>query len=275
MPALITPFDADERIDVNAHLHNVSTAQSAGAKGILIAGSTGEGPYLEPGERELLVSRARETSADLTILCGISAETDRQAATQIKEAAAGGADGVLVVTPGTLIRSKAAHVNAFYTRISDRSPLPVFLYTVPAITGYELPVESVRELAGHNNICGMKDSGGDFTRLEKLSDTLTADFIVYAGKSMALHDSQARGAFGAITASANYAFTAVHDAASGDATAQSELTAITGVVERYGVPGTKFAASLAGMEPGHSRLPLLPLDENAKREIRRAASSER
>ena len=275
MPALITPFDANERIDVNAHLHNVSTAERAGADGILIAGSTGEGPHLELGERELLVSGARETSADLTILCGISAETDRQAESQINEAAEGGADAVLVVTPGALIRGKAAHINAFYTRISDLSPLPVFLYTVPAVTGYELPVESVRELAGHNNVRGMKDSGGDFTRLEELSDTLTADFIVYAGKSMALHDSQARGAFGAITASANYAFTAVHDAVSGNATAQSELTAITGVVERYGVPGTKFAASLAGMEPGHSRLPLLPLDKNAKREIRHAASSER
>jgi 4-hydroxy-2-oxoglutarate aldolase len=275
MPALITPFDANERIDVNAHLHNVSTAERAGANGILIAGSTGEGPYLEPGERELLVSGARETSADLTILCGISAETDRQAASQIKEAAAGGADAVLVVTPGTLIRGKAAHINAFYTRISDLSPLPVFLYTVPAITGYELPVESVRKLAGHRNVCGMKDSGGDFTRLEELKESLTPAFIVYAGKSMALHDSQARGAFGGITASANYAFSTVHNAVSGNASAQSELTAITGVVERYGVPGTKFAASLAGMEPGHSRLPLLPIDEDAKREIRHATSSGR
>jgi 4-hydroxy-2-oxoglutarate aldolase len=275
MPALITPFNADERIDVRAHLHNVSTAESAGASGILIAGSTGEGPYLEPGEREILVSGARESSSDLTILCGISAETDRQAASQINEAAAGGADAVLVVTPGTLIRGKATHITAFYTRVADLSPLPVFLYTVPAVTGYELPVESVHELAGHRNVYGMKDSGGDFTRLEELKDALTSDFIVYAGKSMALHDSHARGAFGAITASANYAFSTVHDAVSGDAVAQSELTAITGVVERYGVPGTKFAASLAGMDPGHSRLPLLPLEENAEREIRHIKSPSR
>lgn len=275
MPALITPFDANERINVEAHLHNVSTAESAGASGILIAGSTGEGPYLEPRERELLVSGARESSSDLTIVCGISAETDRQAKSQIAEAAAGGADAVLVTTPGTLIRGRAIHINAFYTRIADLSPLPVFLYTVPAVTGYELPIESVRQLAGHDNIDGMKDSGGDYMRLEDLEESLTSEFIVYAGKSTALHDSHARGAFGAITASANYSFSLVSDAVSGNATAQSELTTVTSVVEQYGIPGTKFAASLAGMEPGHSRLPLLPLNERAENEIRHVTSSNR
>jgi dihydrodipicolinate synthase/N-acetylneuraminate lyase len=113
----------------------------------------------------------------------------------------------------------------------------------------------------------MKDSGGDFSRLEGLADVLTPEFIVYAGKSKALADSHDRGAFGAITASANYAFTLVSDAVAGDRAAQATLTSLTTVIERHGVPGTKFAASLTGMHPGHSRLPLLPLSENAKAEI--------
>lgn len=56
-------------------------------------------------------------------------------------------------------------------------------------------------------------------------------------------------------------------AASGDQKAQTVLTEVTGVVERHGVPGTKFAASLADMHPGRCRLPLQPLGPQAKRSI--------
>ena len=268
MPALITPFDDLGEVDVDAHRHNVSVAEATGARGVLIAGSTGEGPYLEPGERNLLVSAAHE--ADITIICGISAETDRQAKAQIAEAANGGADAVLVVTPGTLVRNRVRHIADYYVRTADSSPLPVFLYTVPPVTGYELPVDAILTLASHGNIAGMKDSGGDIERLNHLATVLSDGFIVYAGSSRALAQSADRGAYGAITASSNYAWGLADGAVSGDWSAQADLIELVSVIEPHGVPGTKFAASLAGMRPGRSRLPLQPLSSDAKDEIRTA-----
>jgi dihydrodipicolinate synthase/N-acetylneuraminate lyase len=270
MPALISAFNADESIDVEAHEHNLSVAIAAGAEGVLLAGSTGEGPYLEPNERALLCSITRKVFPGLTYICGIFAETDRQARAQISEAQAGEADGVLVVTPGTLVRNRHVQITDFYRRIADLSPLPIFLYTVPGVTGYELPVASVAELAEHQNIAGMKDSGGDASRLDALSGIVGSDFIVYAGNSGALADSSDRGAHGAITASANYAFRLVDAAGSGDREAQTALIEITGIVERHGVAGTKFAASLAGMDPGRSRLPVQPLEADAQSSIAEA-----
>lgn len=270
MPALITSFDAGEHIDAGAHEHNVSVAVTTGAGGVLLAGSTGEGPYLEPGERKLLTAITRKAFPSLTIVCGISAETDRAARAQITEAQLGGADAVLVATPGTLVRNRHQLVTDFYRRVAAASPLPTFLYSVPGVTGYKLPVESVAELADHRNIVGMKDSGGDVSRLDAFSKSLSTEFIVYAGSSRALADSHRRGAHGAITASSNYAFPLVHAAASGEREAQTALTTITAVVERHGVAGTKFAASLANMSPGSSRLPLQRLDAQAERSITRA-----
>jgi 4-hydroxy-2-oxoglutarate aldolase len=270
MPALITPFDPDQRIDIDAHHHNVTIAVAAGTHGLLIAGSTGEGPYLEPGEREILVSAARETATDLTIVCAVSAETDRQAQSQADEAAGGGADAVLVITPGTLVRNRTALISSYYERIADTSPLPVLLYTNPVVTGYELPVETVRDLAQHPNIVGMKDSGGDVTRLSDLADTLASGFVVYIGSSKTLAESRSLGAHGAITASANYAFASVDLAASEDQKAQTTLTTVTSIVQQYGVAGTKYAATLAGMVEGRARLPLQPLDAEAKHTIRDA-----
>lgn len=270
MPALITAFNADGTVDLAAHAHNISVAVAAGTSGILVAGSTGEGPYLEPDERMTLVSTAREAQGDLTIVCGISAETDRQALAQIGEAANGGADAVLVATPGALVRNRDALIIEFYKRIADLSPLPVLLYTVPPVTAYVLPVESVIELADHPNIAGMKDSGGDPTRLKDLSNVLSPEFIVYAGSSKVLAESATRGAHGAITASSNYAWALADAAVSGNSDAQSTLAELTSFIEPHGVPGTKFAASVTGMRPGHSRLPLQPLAPEFEPAIRNA-----
>ncbi len=267
MPALVTAFDTDGEIDLEAHRHNVGVAVAAGTEGVLIGGSTGEGPYLEPGERVTLVKAAREAFSDITILCGVFAESQRQAQIQISEAADTGADAILVVTPTTLVRGRRSWIVDYYEWVADSSPLPVFLYTVPQVTGYELPCESVAELAGHRNIAGMKDSGGDVTRLDDVAGILTDSFIVYAGNSRALTESVERGAYGAITASANYAFATVAAASSGDKTAQQTLTAVTSVVEKHGVPGTKYAASLEGMRPGEGRSPLPRLDADVRHAI--------
>ena len=264
MPALVTALDPDGALHPDAHEHNVARALDAGAKGVVIGGSTGEGPYLEPGERTLLVGRAREAFPDLTIVCGIFAESARHAHTQICEATDGGADAILVVTPTTLVRDRREWIVDYFEWIADTSPVPVFLYTNPRVTGYELPCESVAELAGHPNIAGMKDSGGDVTRLDDIAAILSDDFVVYVGASRALADSFDRGAHGAITASANYAFSTVAAAASGDPSAQTALTDVTPIVERYGVAGTKVAAALAGLRPGPGRAPLPSLDAAAQ-----------
>ena len=270
MPALITPFDVASEIDLAAHVHNISVATTVGARGVLIAGSTGEGPYLEPGERTTLVATAREFDPDITVICGVSAESDRQALHHVHDAVNGRADAVLVVTPGSLVRNRTGPIIDFFVRIADESPLPVFLYTVPSVTAYELPVEAVLELARHPNIVGMKDSGGNAGRLEEIASVMSLDFVVYAGSSRALADSADRGAHGAITASANYAWRFADAAISGDRSAQDDLIELISVVEPHGVPGTKYAASLTGMRSGHARLPLRSLDSSVQARIRAA-----
>lgn len=45
--------------------------------------------------------------------------------------------------------------------MADSSPVPVVLYSVPANTGLELPLDAIVQLSQHPNILGLKDSGGD------------------------------------------------------------------------------------------------------------------
>lgn len=51
--------------------------------------------------------------------------------------------------------------------MADSSPVPVVLYSVPANTGLELPLDAVMQLSQHPNILGLKDSGGDVRKNKK------------------------------------------------------------------------------------------------------------
>lgn len=49
----------------------------------------------------------------------------------------------------------------YYTTVADNSPIPILIYNMPANTGVDLSPEAIACLAAHDNIVGMKDSGGD------------------------------------------------------------------------------------------------------------------
>lgn len=263
MPAIITPFDGNGEFDRDAHARNVEAMSAEGSRGIVVAGSTGEGPYLDRRERHDLVATTKASAPQSFVMCGINAESVRQASDQVSEATTGGADAVLVATPGTLVRGSDVAVERFYRQVADLSPVPVFLYTVPRVTGYVLPTASIARLADHPSIVGVKDSGGEPSRILELVDAIAAGFVVYAGASRALLQSVTNGAHGAITASANYAFDLVSKAVDTDADAQAALTAMTAIVEQHGVAGTKAAARVIGRSAGVLRPPLVDVDEGS------------
>ena len=260
VPALITPFGDDGTIDTDAHRHNLTTLAGRGVEGFVLSGSTGQGPYLVPGERKTLIYTARRAlGAEPYLLCGVQAESLAQALAQGDEAAEGGADAMLVMTPTTLIRGDHEAVARFYRLLGDRAPLPVFLYSVPATTGYQIPVEVTIDLASHSNIAGIKDSGADADRVPPLAAAIDDGFVVMAGSSRVVNEFMLNGAHGAITSSANYAFDLIVDAVTDDA-AQQRLTGLAAAVEKFGLAGTYAAAAATGLIAGAMRLPLQPLD---------------
>lgn len=268
MPALITPFTAAGELNEAAHRHNLATLQARGCRGFLVAGSTGEGPYLEAGERRQLLSAAREElGSDPFLLGGIAGESVRQATAQVAEATEGGADAVLVVTPTSMARGNHAAVVQYYVDVATASPLPVYLYSVPRVTGYEIPVDAVVTLATHPNIFGIKDSGARPVRIKEIANSLDDPFLMFAGASIALAPSMAAGGYGAINASGNYASELISELVAASAVLQADaeahqaqLTSIVKEVESFGLPGTKAAANARGLHAGFPRRPLLPLN---------------
>ncbi len=275
MPALITPFTRSGELDLGAHRHNVADMWALGMRGVLVAGSTGEGPYLEVGEREALTRAAREAAPRAFVLCGVHAESVRQARAMAAEAAAGGADAALVATPTTLVRHRPDQIEEFFEELG--LDLPVFLYSVPQVTGVELGEAAVGQLAHRDDVAGMKDSGGDPLRAGRIVESAPSDFALFTGSTAALTLAITAGAFGAITASANYAPRLVRSTVSAARRSarvagplQHRLTTMATAIERHGVAAVKYAARRTGLHAGHARLPLRPLAPNVQRAIRRA-----
>lgn len=190
-----------------------------------------------------------------------------------------GADAALVVTPcyyrGAM--SSAALVR-HYTEVAEASPVPVVLYSVPANTNLELPLEAVLTLAQHPNIIGIKDSGGDITRIGLIvHKTQQEDFQVLSGSAGFLLASYAVGASGGICALANVLGAPLcqleHLCRQGRWQEARELQQRliepnAAVTRRFGIPGLKKAMDLFGYYGGPCRAPLAPLSPAEVEELR-------
>jgi len=277
MPALITPFTQRGEIDTKAHTHNMRVLADRGIEGFVIGGSNGEGPYLEPGERQQLVKAGRRRKAHLMV--GIAAESTRMALAQVAEATEGGADTLLVLTPTTLTRGRDDAVVDFYRAVADQAKVPTLLYSVPSVTAYSLPIKLIARLSRHENIIGMKDSSGDVVRLQTIVDTVPGEFVLYSGASKAVTGAMAVGCHGAITGSGNYAPELVVDLVANAADNpigvrrnQKRLSRLSAEVEAHGIPGVKAAARAAGLEPGYPRAPLTRLTRGVETSIAKLIS---
>ncbi len=280
---MITPFDDNGDIIVEAHHHNLRLQQSRGVTGFVLGGSTGEGPYLEPGERELLVGESRAVlGKEPFLLCGVAAQSVRQATAQVREIADGGADAALVITPTALARGKHEAVIRFFEGVAEASALPIFMYSVPAVTGYDFPSEHAAALSEHPVIVGLKDSAGRPLHTKHVVEGADEGFLVYCGSSPALTQSIAGGAVGAISAAANYlpeltarlVETAKHSVSRAEPL-QAKLTATTKAIEAYGVVGTKAAAGAAGLWTGIPRKPLQAVPRTELARVNQIVSSAR
>jgi 4-hydroxy-2-oxoglutarate aldolase len=172
-PPITTPFYPDGNLCLRKLEHNVARYSKAPVAGIVVLGSTGEAILLNDAERREVLQCAREAVAPSKVLiAGVGSESALETLRLTEYAASLSYDVAMVRTP-YFYRSQtsAEHVLAFYRFLGDRSPLPVLIYNYPQVTGYDIPVQVVSELAEHPNIIGIKESSGS---LDKVRATVEA-----------------------------------------------------------------------------------------------------
>ena len=169
-PPITTPFYPQGNVYFKKLEANVERYSKTPVAGIVALGSTGEAILLSDLERRDVLQNVRDAATpNKVLIAGTGMESADETLQLTEYAAKVGYDVALVRTPHFYRKQMApANLLAFYRFVADRSPLPVLLYNVPGFTAYDLPVDLVVELAGHPNIIGIKESGGDVEKVRRM-----------------------------------------------------------------------------------------------------------
>ena len=267
--ALATPFRAaDDALDLVAFERLIGFQIRSGTRGVVVAGSTGEGAALDAGELALLVEAARRTiKSGMPLLAGTGLQSTAKTIEQTRLAASAGADLALVVTPA-YVRPTQEGLYRHFCEVADHGSLPVMLYNVPSRTSCDLLPETVERLRAHSGIVGIKEARNDVERMRDLLELKCASFAVFSGDDPTCARAIVAGADGVISVAANIAPAAMQ--ALCDRAAQSDAEALTRIqaslqplfellaVESNPIP-LKWCLQRLGYGSAQLRLPLLPL----------------
>lgn len=164
---MTTPFYTDGAAYYKKIEHNVDRYSRTPVAGMVVLGSTGEAVMLGDDERRAVLRVAAEVAApEKVLIAGTGAESVAETLRMTEYAASLQYDVALVRTPHFYRpQMKPEALLTFYRTVADRSPLPILLYTVPAFTAYDLPLEVIVALAEHPNIIGIKESSGNVDKV--------------------------------------------------------------------------------------------------------------
>lgn len=282
---ITTPFTSDA-VDHAALRSNIDRWSTTGISGYVILGSTGERVHLDEREYlEVIETTRAAVPKGLAFIVGAGQHSVTGTNNEIKRAAAAGADAVLVITPHYYRAAMTQEVLvSFYNAVADASPVPLFLYSMPALTGIKIEPETIARLSEHQNIIGVKDSSNDVTGFAETVKLCPPDFAVMTGNGTVFLDALQAGATGAILAVGCVVpeiCVAIYNAfRKGDeeraSSLQAKLTPLAAAVTtKYGIGGLKAALDLAGYKGGAVRAPLRAPDDAARAEIARLLADNR
>ncbi len=180
-PALLTPFTADDQLDVPLFEKNLQAQLAAGVHGFIIGGSLGEASTLLDEEKiELLKSALAVCDEKVPVLVNIAEQATKQAIAAAREAEANGADGLMILPPMRYPADERETVT-FFKAVAQETSLPVMIYNNPVDYKIMTTVAMFEELAEMPNIQAVKESTRDLTNITRMRNAFGDRFKLMGG----------------------------------------------------------------------------------------------
>lgn len=203
--AIVTPFDLDGRLDMDAYVSLLNWQVDQGTSAIVVGGSTGESGSLSAGEKDTLLAAAvDQINGRVPVIAGTGAAATAATIEATRRAADLGADAALVVTP-YYVRPPQRGLVAHFRAVAEASDLPLVLYNVPSRTGVDMLPATVQQLAGYRSIIGLKEANAAGERMRELVRAVGGQMVLLSGDDDSCARSMAEGARGVISVAANVA----------------------------------------------------------------------
>jgi len=279
IPAVITPFTEDERVDEATFRKVLNILIDQGVHGLFPVGTGGEFSALTPEEKTRLMGVAvKEAAGRVFVMPNVGPITTAESVALARHAEAVGCDAVSAITP-FFLKPSQEELFVHYRTICSAVRLPVLAYNIPERTGgVSLSVATVSRLAREvPNFAGIKDSTGDLSNAAELMQASPSGFRVFMGRDTLIFGALLYGCAGAVAATANVApalGVGIYDAfMAGDLPKARQLQARLAPVRRLFTVGShplglKEAMVQLGMiECGRCRRPTLDITPAQKSEV--------
>lgn len=278
VPAMATPFTADEKVDTARFVELVEWYLACGVHGISIAGSQGEFFSLDENEHIALMELAVKTiNGRVPIYAGSGAVTTQKSIRLTKAAESIGVDLALVITP-YFAQPNHDELVEHYTAIARATRLPVMLYNNPPRTSVNvLPPTLARCMEHAENIVGIKDSSGDITQSVEYLLLTHRKGLLFSGRDTVALSLLVHGGHGTISPAAN-AFPSLmvrmYDAyRAGDLAEAARISDVFAPLRAAWAWGSfpvviKEAMTLVGHSAGPTRSPIKGLSDKRRADLK-------
>jgi 4-hydroxy-tetrahydrodipicolinate synthase len=268
LTAMVTPFDADLRVDEDGVVELARHLADHGSDGLVVCGTTGEASTLTDEEHlrvvELVVEAVRDR--DTTVIAGTGSNDTRHAIELTERAGALGVDAVLSVTP-YYNKPNRRGLLAHFRAIADASACDVLLYNIPSRCVIDMPNDMLAELAEHDRIVGVKQANPDNLALIDGLD-------IYAGNDDMLCDVLELGGAGGILVASQLVGEDMRRMVDEPGERRAIDESLKPIYDALAVTANpipvKAAMNLIGLPAGGLRLPLVEADQSEIAVVRTA-----
>ena len=275
--ALVTPMKADGSVNFD-RLHSLVNEQiEGGVDALVICGTTGEKSTLRYDEHlKVIEVAAKACNKRVPLIAGTGSNDTVYSVELCNDAESVGADAFLMVTPYYNKTSQAGLV-AHYNYIADRVNKPIILYNVPSRTGVAIKPETYKELSKHQNIVATKEANGDLSSIATTKYLCGDDLDIYSGNDDQTVPIMSLGGIGVISVASNIVPKVMHDICAeylkGNVEEASKLQLkhiglINALFSDVNPIPVKEAMNMLGLDIGPCRLPLYPMNEAAKENLK-------
>jgi 4-hydroxy-tetrahydrodipicolinate synthase len=275
LTAMITPFAGDGSVNLDAARRIARHLVDTGSDGIVVCGTTGEGPTVTDHEKlRLFETVVSEVGATHTVVANTGTYDTHHSAALTRSALATGVDGFLVVTP-YYSKPPAAGIIRHFEEIAEAAEgRPLIAYNIPSRVVVNLEPELLGRLAEIPAVTAVKQAQSDLAQARRVLEQ--TDLVLYAGDDSLLRPMLELGAAGGICVASHVAggeFRRMIDLAhSGDPDGARAVDAgLHDLLQALAVTTNpipvKAAMNLMGFDAGGLRLPLVEADEAETRVV--------
>ncbi len=197
-PALLTPFTADDKLDLAMYEKNLAAQVDAGVHGIIIGGSLGEASTITVKEKEELVEFSVEyLNGKIQVILNIAENSTKDAIQQVINAHNWGADGIMLLPP-MRYKSDDRETITYFKAVANSTELPIMIYNNPVDYKIDTRPDMFDELVDCKNITALKESSRDVTNLTRMKNRFGDRFKILCGVDTLAMEELCLGADGLV-----------------------------------------------------------------------------